>query len=89
MKKKQTKKKINNKKKKNISKTTAFENLEKNSEKVIKPKQASNGIPTCVQQLFWVPTCLTVRKDTHIVSIYHRHDRILDLFEYLRLIRTR
>ena len=48
MKKKQSKKKIINKKKKNISGATAFANLEKKSETVITPRKSSSGIPKYV-----------------------------------------
>ena len=48
MKKKQTKKKIQNKKKKNISGKTAFANLEKKSETVTTPKRSSSGMPKYV-----------------------------------------
>ena len=48
MKKKQSKKKIINKKKKNISEATAFANLEKKSEAVFTPRKTSTGIPKYV-----------------------------------------
>ena len=48
MKKKQSKKKIISKKKKNISKSTAFANIEKKSEPVINPMKSSTGIPKYV-----------------------------------------
>ncbi len=48
MKKKQSKNKIINKKKKNISEKTAFANLEKESIKVISSKPSSSGIPKYV-----------------------------------------
>ena len=48
MKKKQSKKKIINKKRKNISETTAFANLEKKSETVFTPRKTSTGIPKYV-----------------------------------------
>ena len=48
MKKKQSKKNISKKKKKNISQTTAFANLENKSEAVINPKKSSSGIPKYV-----------------------------------------
>jgi len=48
MKKKQSKKKLNNKKNKDISKKLAFSNLEKKSEPVINPKKSSSGIPKYV-----------------------------------------
>ena len=48
MKKKQSKKKIINRKKKNISQTTAFANLENKSETVITTKKTSSGIPKYV-----------------------------------------
>ncbi len=48
MKKKQSKKKIISKKNKNISKSTAFANIEKKSETVITPKKPSTGIPKYV-----------------------------------------
>ena len=48
MKKKQTKKKIQNKKKKNYSEKTAFANLEKSSNPVTTPKRTSSGIPKYV-----------------------------------------
>ena len=48
MKKKQSKKKIQNKKKKNYSDTTAFANLEKTSIPATKPKRSSSGIPKYV-----------------------------------------
>ena len=48
MKKKQSKKKIINKKKKSISEATAFANLEKKSETVITPRKSSSGIPKYV-----------------------------------------
>ena len=48
MKKKQSKKKIINKKKKNISEKTAFANLEKKSETVNTQKRSSSGIPKYV-----------------------------------------
>jgi len=48
MKNKQSKKKILNTKKKNISEKTAFTNLEKNSKKVINPKSSKSGIPKYV-----------------------------------------
>jgi len=48
MKKKQTKKKTQNKKKKIYSETTAFANLEKTSNSVTTPKQSSSGIPKYV-----------------------------------------
>ena len=48
MKKKQSKKKIINRKKKNISQTTAFANLENKSETVITTKKSSSGIPKYV-----------------------------------------
>ena len=47
MKKKQSKKNIS-KKKKNITQTKAFSNLETKSETVITPKKSSNGIPKYV-----------------------------------------
>ena len=48
MKKKQSKKKILNKKRNNLSDKTAFSNLEKNSNITTTPKQASSGIPKYV-----------------------------------------
>ena len=48
MSKKQSKKKIINRKKKNISQTTAFANLENKSETVITKKKSSSGIPKYV-----------------------------------------
>ena len=48
MKKKQSKKKILNKKKKNLSEKTAFANLEKISNTVTTPRQSSSGIPKYV-----------------------------------------
>jgi len=48
MKKKQTKKKTQNRKKKIYSETTAFANLEKTSNSVITPKRSSSGIPKYV-----------------------------------------
>ena len=48
MKKKQSKKNISKKKKKNISQTTAFANLETKSETIITPKKSSSGIPKYV-----------------------------------------
>ena len=48
MKKKQLKKKILNKKKKNLSEKTAFANLEKISNTVTPPRQSSSGIPKYV-----------------------------------------
>ena len=48
MKKKQSKKKILNRKKKNLSEKTVFAKLEKNPNKVIAPKQSSKGIPKYV-----------------------------------------
>ena len=48
MKKKQSKKKILNKKKKTISEKTAFENLEKKSKTVITSKPSTSGIPKYV-----------------------------------------
>ena len=48
MKKKQSKKKIQNKKKKNYSETKVFANLEKTSNTVMPPKQPSSGIPKYV-----------------------------------------
>ena len=48
MKKKQSRKKIINKKKKKITEKTAFANLEKKSETFISPKQSSSGIPKYV-----------------------------------------
>ena len=48
MKKKQSKKKIINKKKKNISEKTAFASLEKKSERVITSKSSTSGIPKYV-----------------------------------------
>jgi len=48
MKKKQSKKKILNKKKKEISEKNAFENLEKNSKTIITPKKSTSGIPKYV-----------------------------------------
>tara|TARA_B100000886_G_scaffold3838_1_gene2398 strand:+ start:283 stop:732 length:450 start_codon:yes stop_codon:yes gene_type:complete len=48
MKKKQSKKKILNKKKKNISEKAVFANLEKNSKQVIRPKPSTSGIPKYV-----------------------------------------
>ena len=48
MKKKQSKKKILNKKKKTISNKSAFENLEKKSKIVLNQKSSSNGIPKYV-----------------------------------------
>ncbi len=48
MKKKQSKKKILNKKKKILSEKTAFANLEKSSKKVISPKRSTSGIPKYV-----------------------------------------
>ncbi len=48
MKKKQSKKKIINKKKKEISEKNAFENLEKNSKTIITPKKSTSGIPKYV-----------------------------------------
>ncbi len=48
MKKKQSKKNISKKRKKNTSQTTAFANLENKSETVITPKRSSNGIPKYV-----------------------------------------
>ena len=48
MKKKQTKKKILNKKKKKLSEKTAFTNLEKNSSDVNLKKKSSSGIPKYV-----------------------------------------
>ena len=48
MKKKQTNKKLLKRKKKNLSKKTAFSNLEKNSSIENAPKKSSNGIPKYV-----------------------------------------
>ena len=48
MKKKQSKKNIRKKKKKDIPQTKAFSNLEIKSETVITPKKSSNGIPKYV-----------------------------------------
>ena len=48
MKKKQTKKKLLNRKKKNLSKNTAFSNLENKSNIIKEPKKSSNGIPKYV-----------------------------------------
>ena len=48
MKKKQSKKRTQNKKKKNYSEKTAFANLEKTSNPVPTPKQSSSGIPKYV-----------------------------------------
>ena len=48
MKKKQSKKKIQNKKKKSYLEKSAFSNLEKTSNKVISPKRSSSGIPKYV-----------------------------------------
>ncbi|MBO8230109.1 DUF3464 domain-containing protein [Prochlorococcus marinus str. MU1404] len=48
MKKKQSKKKILNKKKKIISEKTAFSNIENKSKTVIKPKPSTSGIPKYV-----------------------------------------
>ena len=48
MKKKQSKKKTQNKKKKTYSETTAFGNLEKTSIPVTKPKRSPSGIPKYV-----------------------------------------
>ena len=48
MKKKQSKKKTQNKKKKNYSEATAFANLENTSIPVSKPKRSSSGIPKYV-----------------------------------------
>ena len=48
MKKKQSKKKIQNKKKKIFSEKTAFSKLEKTSNKDTNPRQISNGIPKYV-----------------------------------------
>ena len=48
MKKKQSKKKIINRKKKNLSEKTAFANLEKKSTTLIATKQTSSGIPKYV-----------------------------------------
>ena len=48
MKKKQSKKKILNKKKKNISEKTAFTKLEKNPKIITNPKQSTSGIPKYV-----------------------------------------
>ena len=48
MKKKPTKKKTQNKKKKNYSEKTAFANLEKTSNTLTTPKRSSSGIPKYV-----------------------------------------
>ena len=48
MKKKQSKKKILKRKKRNLSEKSAFENLEKKTNTVISPKQTSSGIPKYV-----------------------------------------
>ena len=48
MKKKQSKKKTQNKKKKNFPDTSAFNNLEKTSNRVTSPKRSSTGIPKYV-----------------------------------------
>ena len=48
MKKKQSKKKILNKKKKNLPEKTAFANLQKETNTVVTKKQTSNGIPKYV-----------------------------------------
>ena len=48
MKKKQTKKKLLNRKKKNLSNKTSFSNLEKKSNILKTPKKSSNGIPKYV-----------------------------------------
>jgi len=48
MKKKQSKKKILNKKKKNLSERTAFANIEKTSKTIITPKPSATGIPKYV-----------------------------------------
>ncbi len=48
MKKKQSKKKILNRKKKNLSEKSAFSNLEKKSNKVTTQKNSSSGIPKYV-----------------------------------------
>ena len=48
MKKKQSKKKILNRKKKKLSDKTVFSNLEKKSINVITPKKSTNGIPKYV-----------------------------------------
>ena len=63
MKKKQSKKKIQNKKKKNYSETTAFANLEKTSIPVTKQKRSSSGIPKYVadrmaRRIFFTAGCL-------------------------------
>ena len=48
MKKKQSKKKAQNKKRKNYSEKTAFANLEKTTIAVTSPKSSSSGIPKYV-----------------------------------------
>ena len=48
MKKKQSKKKTQNRKKKNISEKTVFANLEKPTNSVTTPKRSSSGIPKYV-----------------------------------------
>ncbi len=48
MKRKQSKKKIPNRKKNNLSEKTAFANLDKKSNPVITPNQSSSGIPKYV-----------------------------------------
>ncbi len=48
MKKKQSKKKTPNKKKKNFPEATAFNNIEKTSNRVTSPKRSSTGIPKYV-----------------------------------------
>ena len=48
MKKKPSKKKLQNKKKKNLTEKTAFTKLEKTSNTIINPKQSSSGIPKYV-----------------------------------------
>ena len=48
MKKKQSKKKILNRKKKNLSDKAAFSTLEKNTSTVISPKKSTSGIPKYV-----------------------------------------
>ena len=71
MKKKQSKKRTQNKKKKNYSETTAFANLEKTSNTVTTPKRSSSGIPKYVadrmaRRIFFtagIPTCLLYTSD--------------------------
>ena len=78
MKKKQSKKKILNRKKKTLSNKTAFANLEKKSNTEIIPKQSSSGIPKYVadrmaRRIFFTAGIPTIMGMSVFVAVSYTH----------------